>query len=79
MTHDWSVEQLVELFRAPTKDNTRGSHPDVGHWCGDIEHLHYPAPADIDKPINEAAAVKIRDYRADYNNRTLTFAGPSAN
>ena len=32
-------------------------------------HLHYPAPADIDKPLNEAAADKIRDYRADYNNR----------
>ena len=31
--------------------------------------LHYPAPADIDKPLKEAAADKIRDYRPDYNNR----------
>jgi hypothetical protein len=30
-------------------------------------NLHYPLPADIDKPLNEAAADKIRDYRADYN------------
>jgi len=32
-------------------------------------HVHYPLPADIDKPLNEAAADKIRDYRAHYNNR----------
>ena len=32
-------------------------------------HLHYPDPADIDKPLNEADADKIRDYGADYNNR----------
>jgi len=31
--------------------------------------LHYPSPADIDRTLNEAAADKIRDYRADYNNR----------
>ncbi len=30
--------------------------------------LHYPNPNDIDKSLNEAAAVKIRKYRADYNN-----------
>ena len=30
-------------------------------------HLHYPN--DVDKPLNEAAADKIRAYRADYNNR----------
>ena len=29
-------------------------------------HLHYPN--DIDRSINEAAADKIRKYRADYNN-----------
>ena len=28
-------------------------------------HLHYPN--DLDKPLNEAAADKIRKYRADYN------------
>ena len=30
-------------------------------------HLHYPH--DLDGPLNEAAANKIRQYRADYNNR----------
>jgi hypothetical protein len=30
-------------------------------------HLHYPN--DVDRPLNEAAADKIRAYRADYNNR----------
>ena len=30
-------------------------------------HLHYPN--DLDRPLNEAAADKIRQYRAGYNNR----------
>jgi hypothetical protein len=30
-------------------------------------HLHYPN--DLDRSLNEAAADKIRSYRADYNNR----------
>ena len=30
-------------------------------------HLHYPA--DMDSTLNEAAADKILQYRADYNNR----------
>ena len=29
-------------------------------------HRHHPN--DLDKPLNEAAADKIRKYRADYNN-----------
>ena len=33
-------------------------------------HLHYPLPGDIDNPLNEDAADKIRDYRTDYNNRS---------
>jgi hypothetical protein len=31
--------------------------------------LHCPRPTNIDRPLNEAAADKIRDYRAYYNNR----------
>ena len=37
-------------------------------------HLHYPN--DLDGSLNEAAADKIRQYRADYNNRpsnTISF------
>jgi hypothetical protein len=30
--------------------------------------LHYSRPADIVKPLHDAAAEKIREYRADYNN-----------
>jgi hypothetical protein len=33
-------------------------------------HLHYPS--DIDKSLNEAAADKIRKYRADYKNNLLS-------
>jgi hypothetical protein len=32
-------------------------------------HLHYPKKNDLDGPLNEAAADKIRQYRADHNNR----------
>ena len=35
-------------------------------------HLHYPN--DIDRSLNEAAADKIRKYRADYNNNPPTNA-----
>ena len=31
--------------------------------------LHYPNPGDIDKPLHDAAAEKIREYRAACNNR----------
>ena len=37
-------------------------------------HLHYPN--DLDSPLNEAAADKIRTYRTDYNNNppnTISF------
>ena len=37
-------------------------------------HLHYPH--DLDRPLNEAAADKIRQYRAEYNDRpshAITF------
>jgi hypothetical protein len=33
-------------------------------------HLHYPN--DLDRPLNEASADKIRQYRTDYNNRHST-------
>jgi hypothetical protein len=31
-------------------------------------HLHVTLPNDLDRPLNEAAADKIRAYRAGYNN-----------
>ena len=30
--------------------------------------LHHPLPADIDEPLHDDVAEKIREYRADYNN-----------
>ena len=55
-----------------------------GQHCGDIELAGYLAnesgpvplvldlriPNNIDQSLNDAAADKIRKYRADYNNRT---------
>ena len=35
-------------------------------------HLHYPA--DIDRTLNEAAADKVLQYRADYNNLSHAIA-----
>lgn len=34
-------------------------------------HLHYPLPADIDQPLNDAAAEYIRDYRPDHVTTTV--------
>ena len=34
--------------------------------------LHYPA--DIDRPLHDAAADKILQYRADYNNLAASIA-----
>jgi hypothetical protein len=31
--------------------------------------LHYSRHADIVKPLHDAAAEKIREYRSDYNNQ----------
>ena len=49
----------------------RIAHELWGSNCNPVfnGHLHYPLPDDIDKPLNDAAAEKVREYRADYNNR----------
>jgi hypothetical protein len=61
---------VVLPFRIDHCDDSFGS-------CSDPNlngHLHYPN--DIDRSLNEAAADKIRKYRADYNNNppsTISF------
>jgi hypothetical protein len=105
-THDWTVDQIADLFRTTHKAKTRQVIKSRGQHCGDIElagylanaagpvplvldlrdrfgsssdpslngNLHYPN--DIDRSKNEAAADKIRRYRADYNNKppnTVSF------
>ena len=51
--------------------DVRITHERVGCSSNPIlnGHLLYPRPTDIDESLNEAAVDKIRDYRADYNNR----------
>jgi hypothetical protein len=58
------------------KKNARTSipaHERLGSSCEPSldGHLHYP---DVDRTLNETAADKIRQYRADYNNRPLTLS-----
>jgi hypothetical protein len=100
-THDWSVDQIDDLFRTTHRVKTHQVTRSRGQRCGDIEltgylgntagpvslvldlrivherfgsssdpsingHLHYPN--DVDRSLNEGAADKIREYRADYNN-----------
>ena len=104
--HDWTVDQLADLFRTTHKVKTQQVIKSRGQHCGDIElagylanevgpvplvldlriahdrygsssdpslhgHLHYPN--DIDRSLNEAAADKIRKYRADYNNNPTLY------
>jgi hypothetical protein len=51
---------LVLDLRIPHERFGSSSDPSVNG------HLHYPN--DVDRSLNEAAADKIRKYRADYNN-----------
>ena len=68
MMFNWKLTKL---------EATEGTMPDLGSrrfgdgYRGNFPilngHLHYPD--DIDRPLNESTVDKIRDYRADYNNR----------
>ncbi len=101
-THDWTVDQIADLFHTTHKVKTQQVVKSRGQHCGDIElagylaneavpvslvldlhidhdkvgsstdptingHLRYPN--NLDQSLNDAAADKIRKYRADYNNR----------
>ena len=107
--HDWTVDQLDDLFRTTHKVKTHQVVKSRVQHCGDIELAGYLAnaagpvplvldlridhdrfgsssnpnlngklhwPNNIDKSLNEAAADKIRKYRADYKNnppQTISF------
>jgi hypothetical protein len=46
------------------------------------DRLNYPRPTDIGRSLNETSTDKIRDYRADYNNRPsdiISFMGAVSN
>jgi len=99
--HDWTVDQIADLFHTTHKVKTQEVVKSRGQHCGDVElagylanatgpwplvlnlrvahdrvgsstdpalngHLRYPN--NLDKSLNDAAADKIRKYRADYNN-----------
>ncbi len=100
--HDWTVDQIADLFRTTHKVKTQLVVKSRGQHCGDNElagylsneagpvplvldlhiahdrvgsstdpsingHLRYPN--NLDQSLNDAAADKVRKYRADYNNR----------
>ena len=65
--HDWAVQQLADLFRTTHKVKTERVVRSRGQRCGDLEIASY-LTNETDPSLNEAAADKIRKYRADYNN-----------
>jgi hypothetical protein len=69
--HDWVVDQIADFFRTTHKVKTQQvvRSTDPGSFSTNSGHLHYPN--DIDRPLNETSADKIRSYRTDYNNRAL--------
>ena len=58
----WPVNLVTDLCLAHKHFGSSSSNPVLNG------HLHYAAPADINKPLYEAADDKARDYRDDYNN-----------
>ena len=40
--HDWTVEQITDLFHATHKVKTHQVVRTRGQWCGDIEPSHRP-------------------------------------
>jgi hypothetical protein len=60
-THHAGPEPLVLDLRIAHDRFGSSSDPSLNG------HLHYPN--DLDGPLNEAVIDKIRQYRADYNNR----------
>jgi hypothetical protein len=73
------LQQTADMFHTTHKAKTQQVVKSQGQRCGDMDlvsylddvngQLHYPPTEDIDRSLNEVAADKIRDYRADYNNR----------
>ncbi len=64
--HDWAVDQLADLFRTPHKVKTQQVVKRRGSslW----RHRVNGISDRYGRPGNDAAADKIRKYRADYNN-----------
>jgi hypothetical protein len=50
-THDWTVDQLPDLFRTTHKVKTQHVVKNWGHHCGDIELVGYLANAADPVPL----------------------------
>ncbi len=80
--HDWAVDQIADLFRTlacylanaaglvPWVLDLRIAHDRFGSSSDPSLNGHLNYPNDIRRSLNEAAADKIRRYRADYNSRS---------
>ena len=62
LSNDVGPVPLVQDLRIAHKHWGSSSNPSLNG------HLH--CPADLDRTLNEAAADKVLQYRADYNNRS---------
>jgi hypothetical protein len=58
------------LNPVPLMLDLRIAHDRVGSSTHPTLNGHLRYPNNLDQSLNEAAADKIRKYRADYNNRT---------
>ena len=68
------VDQLADLFRTTHKVKTQQvvkirGHDRVGSSADPTLNGHLKYPNNLDQSLNDAAADKIRKYRADYNTR----------
>ncbi len=68
----WDIELAGYLANVagsvPLVLDLRIAHKRWGSSSDPSINGHLPYPNDIDRSLNEAAADKIRKYRADYNN-----------
>ncbi len=58
-----------ETGPVPLVLDLRIAHDRVGSSADPILNRHLKYPNNLDQSLNDAAADKIRKYRADYNNR----------
>jgi hypothetical protein len=84
-SHDWTVDQLPDLFHKTHKVKTQQVVQSWGQHCDDIElggylsnvdppgHLRYPN--NLDQSLNDTSSDKIRRYRTDYSNNPSRGVG----
>ena len=63
---------VIEVGPVSLVLDLRIAHDRVGSSTGPTLNGHLKYPNNLDQSLNDAAADKIRKYRADYNNRPLS-------